>query len=111
MTMKSAHAQFTVWNHTGRKVFVAMGHFQNARWVSRGWFAIDTAECAVTIAGPLNSRHYAYHAHTAEGKFEWGTGTTLCVTDLAFTLSGPCFTGARGEDFEQVDIGEGFSTS
>jgi uncharacterized membrane protein len=95
-------------NQTPAPVTSAIGYLEGGVWISRGWYVISPGDCAQVWSGQPTNRYFYSYAKALHGLWLWeGGGAPFCVTDNAFTLSGPPCTvaGARVENFRQFDVG------
>ena len=103
-----AAAGFNVCNKGARPVKVAVGRFDGTRWISEGWWHVESRKCSEVIAGKLVARYYyLYASDGAVGT--WDGGKSFCVgTEDRFSIVGRGGCTERGYDrrgFFEVDTG------
>lgn len=102
----AARADFRVCNDTTSLVGVALGYFENGKWVTEGWWQVPRETCASLVEGDLNSRFYYLYAEDADRGGQWGGDMFLCTSDREFKIEGveDCFArGHRKTGFFEID--------
>lgn len=69
-----------VCNKSGRNATVAVSYMEpgDERWVTRGWFAVNTGGC-ITVGETDNANFYMYAETLNSGDYVWKGDHTLCV--------------------------------
>lgn len=103
--IKLAQADYNVCNKDAKIANVAIGLFENNKWVTQGWYYIQPGECKVIVSGPLNKFYYIF-AKDPDG-VPWSGKTTMCINSRErFRIEGYEDCLARGweqAEFFQVD--------
>lgn len=102
-----ARAGLEICNETGVRRSVAVGYKADGKWVSEGWWGVESGACKVLVKGDLKNRYYYYRAET-KGKASDGT-VTFCTSRKAFTIQGDEDCEGRGYDkqqFRKIDTGK-----
>jgi uncharacterized membrane protein len=104
-----AMAGLKVCNRTEHATRTALGYFNGAAWVSRGWWTLAPKTCLDLHPGPLDARFYYLYA-TDGTPGSWGGRFAFCVAASAdFSISGRADCVAHGYDrrgFFEVDTGQ-----
>ena len=101
-----AHADFRVCNDTTSLVGVALGFFENGKWITEGWWQVPRETCASLIEGDLDGRFYYLYAEDADRGGQWGGDTFMCTSDREFRIEGveECYArGHRKTGFFEID--------
>jgi uncharacterized membrane protein len=104
-----AAAGLQLCNRTERPVRSALGYFNGADWISRGWWTIAPKACVDLRPGPLDARYYYVYA-TDGSPGSWAGRFGFCVAASEhFSISGRADCNAHGYDrkgFFELDTGQ-----
>lgn len=111
---QAAQAGLFVCNNTGGEIAVAVGWFENQKWVSRGWYRVTPRNCGATLLGALDGRYYYYYADMIGSNLHWsgeadGDGSYFCTTADAFYIdstSAKSHADCNGQVFSKLDVGD-----
>jgi len=103
-----AEAALNICNKSSRAAKVAVGIYDGAEWLSRGWWWVPPKSCTVVVSGALNSRYYYLYASDA-GAGSWDGEHSFCVgTRDKFEIAGRENCAARNferKGFFEIDTG------
>jgi len=104
----AALAELRICNDTGELQSIALGFKGETDWTSKGWWNIQSGDCATVVSGDLTKRYYYYFADSKSGGFR-GQEFLFCVQDTSFEIVGDTDCDTRGLDqssFREIDTGE-----
>jgi uncharacterized membrane protein len=105
----TASADLRLCNKTATQVGIAIGYKGPDRWISEGWWNIDSETCEVIVEGPLPSRYYYVYALDYSNGGEWAGTAYMCTREKEFTIEGTQDCLARGYErtgFVEIDTGD-----
>ena len=111
---RNANAWLKVYNKTGKKLFVAVGHIIDDEWHTEGWWEIDNKQSAIVVGGSrLPYDYYYLYAEYEDGRSLRGDGYyfSLNPPNERFIIKeaddyDKCLDGGfKWENFRELNVG------
>lgn len=96
LAASAAQAEFAVCNQSFDVVNVAIGLFERADFVTRGWWTVGPNQCANVIKDELETRYVYVFAQDVFGNAILNGATLMCVGPKRFEILGEADCAVRG---------------
>lgn len=105
LASQPAFAELNFCNKTPNTIWVAVNFEKNNKFVTRGWYKMESRKCITPISSSLSNRKYYYYAHDTEG-IEWAGDFGGCTTNERMAdISDTSCVAKLERKFKEINVG------